>query len=163
MKAERRKQLEQPSFWVFVQARSECHEATRGPAVQDVINPQQRENIINWCSPMPPLIGHPLSGAKFAMCVSKLVHHQCLRQLSLPWNPLVVLRSETGGMSREGGPESVFRLACALEGAGIVVMDAGGGRMHAKARCWYAVNFSHCLGISPVAPSPCETQSRRSR
>lgn len=61
--------------------------------------------------------------------------HQCLRQLSLPWSPLVVLRSESRGMSREGGPESAFRLACALEGAGVVVMDAGAGRMFTKV--WY--------------------------
>lgn len=64
--------------------------------------------------------------------VIKFVRDQCLRQLSLPWNPLVVLRLENGGMSREGGPESAFRLACALEGAGVVVMDAGAGRMHTK-------------------------------
>lgn len=35
-------------------------------------------------------------------------------------------------MLREGGPESAFRLACALEGAGIVVLDAGAGRVGTK-------------------------------
>ncbi|CAM9120215.1 unnamed protein product, partial [Ectocarpus sp. 13 AM-2016] len=57
---------------------------------------------------------------------------KCLRQLSIPWNPLLVLRLESRGMSREGGPESAFRLASALEGAEMVVMDAGIGRMCAK-------------------------------
>ncbi|CAM9585246.1 unnamed protein product, partial [Ectocarpus sp. 8 AP-2014] len=57
---------------------------------------------------------------------------KCLRQLSIPWNPLLVLRLESRGMSREGGPESAFRLASALEGTGMVVMDAGIGRMCAK-------------------------------
>ncbi|CAM9710872.1 unnamed protein product [Scytosiphon promiscuus] len=66
---------------------------------------------------------------------------KCLRQLSLPWNPLVLLRLENGGISREGGPESAFRLACALEGAGVVVMDAGAGRMQAKARFFCAAIF----------------------
>eukprot|EP00903_Cladosiphon_okamuranus_P016193 g14943.t2 len=57
---------------------------------------------------------------------------KCLRQLSLPSSPLVVVRSEDRGMSREGGPESAFRLACALEGAGVVVMDAGTGLLGTK-------------------------------
>lgn len=35
-------------------------------------------------------------------------------------------------MSREGGPLSAFRLACSLEGAGLVEMDAGAGCMHTK-------------------------------
>lgn len=35
-------------------------------------------------------------------------------------------------MSREGGPESAFRLAGALEGAGVVVMDAGAGLIGTK-------------------------------
>lgn len=74
------------------------------------------------------------------------VNNQCLRQLSLPWSPLVVLRSESGGMSREGGPESAFRLACALEGAGIVVMDAGAGRMFTKV--WYYCRFASAGGES---------------
>lgn len=60
------------------------------------------------------------------------VRDQCLRQLSIPWNPLVVVRLESRGMSREGGPASAFRLASALEGTGIVVMDAGIGRVCAK-------------------------------
>lgn len=37
-------------------------------------------------------------------------------------------------MSREGGPESAFRLACALEGAGVVVVDAGDGLIGTKVR-----------------------------
>lgn len=35
-------------------------------------------------------------------------------------------------MSREGGAESAFRLACALEGAGVVVMDAGAALIGTK-------------------------------
>lgn len=43
-----------------------------------------------------------------------------------------MVRSADRGISREGGPESAFRLACALEGAGVVVMDAGAGLIGAK-------------------------------
>lgn len=46
-----------------------------------------------------------------------------------------MLRSKDRGMSREGGSESAFRLACALEGAGVVAMDAGAGLIGAKVRC----------------------------
>ncbi len=43
-----------------------------------------------------------------------------------------MLRSENRGMLGEGGAESVFRLACALDGAGIVVLDAGAGKIGTK-------------------------------
>lgn len=84
------------------------------------------------------------------------VHNQCLRQLSIPWNPLLVLRLESRGMSREGGPESAFRLASALEGTGMVVMDAGIGRMCAKVLFLVATVYWTCVPFYlHMITSPC--------
>ena len=57
------------------------------------------------------------------------------------------MRSADRGMSRDGGPEPAFRLACALEGAGVVVMDAATGLFGTK------VQISAATGVNTTTLS----------
>ena len=58
-----------------------------------------------------------------------------------------MVRSADRGMSREAGPESALRLACALEGAGVVVMDAGAGLIGTKVLLLSATTGEHATVV----------------
>lgn len=89
---------------------------------------------------------------------------QCLRQLALPWNNLVVIKSgyETASSATPG---PTFRLACALEGASLVEMDAGTTGMCAKVStyCFHFVQIAvpklSSDGDIGVAPLPVATSA----
>ncbi|CAM9103796.1 unnamed protein product, partial [Discosporangium mesarthrocarpum] len=58
---------------------------------------------------------------------------KALRQLSLPYTPLVRLMDPCRGLGTEGSPGAAFHLACAMEGVSYIEMDAGTGRLSTKA------------------------------